>query len=798
MLLQHLERSLRQNSPICTVSLLLDCLRRTVRLCTQTVDCWISSESLNRTQLIILALLCDCFTILVNQLYHFYQQGHYVSNLEWSTLCASTFNHFVSQTIPRLIKQPWFVNSDSIAPLWVPLLRGLLRLVAIQVFNDSTEHDSNLVNGCCVALRAISPNSHGTQLYRFLLHELVDSSFVSFPANSSRCKILSRFFISGLQELPCDLINYLIDLFYCHFSIESSANILGSYNNNEFIFCLWSILLRTPKEVNPRLIRFFFVLLNNLPFAQLDFCLSVMLSGLAEQLLMESSTISLLTFLSSLLDCAFGLFTRHARHLFLASLLRTIFLPLCLHLPMDRWHTEFGLIFFDQCWVQSLGAYDAYYRETVKLAMACLDCVDTDDHTVNLAASIRQWPTLRATVIKSLMHLLRVPVGSAVVRMGQGMMIQLWQRLIDCLLRLLLWQLQSDEHSDKYTCILLNLFINPLWSTIQVHKSDADRLLFDYLLPCLINYRTHPDTTSISVAVPSLLFFVTRLILRLTPDCVAIQQPRVPVCHGQTRWVGCITMLASKLADTSMSRQFELHSLLNESLDMLTHHTPCSMIMTMLLSHVLHIRLFGSSYLLLWSLTSCIAVGVAITQLMRSICLRNRPEAVSGGQLAVQLSPDQLEQVLRTIQRLLRQKDDVLRCRCDQTDRSKTLLSFPVLDKTSFPSSLKSGDLIHVVSLESVSRLTEACVRTTENPFYAHLRSDWSLQVILASCGGHSQSVRLDLRANADLSYDVSDEEVQQPAPPYPSSIILFHLGHHTNEFNQIPVLELGNILLFA
>ncbi|KAF8566180.1 hypothetical protein P879_08097 [Paragonimus westermani] len=684
------------------------------------------------------------------------------------------------------------------------------------------------------------------------------------------------------------------------------------------------------------------------------------------------------------------------------------------------------------------------------------------------------------------MHLLQVPVGSAVVRMGQGMMIQLWQRLVDCLLRLLLWQLQpeepgssnscsrgsdsthpsdshdlvwfglvqlllssgvvcsqspysspstsssvpvvtirdvrlhllrqlhsirlgsrnmslldqgieyihhvvheecerlhlpfestngwsqwcshfcvrvwhpllvllesqnkSDEHSDKYTCILLNLFINPLWSTVQVHKSDADHLLFDYLLPCLINYRAHPDT------IPSLLFFVTQLIIRLTPECVAIQQPRVPVCHGQTRWVGCITMLASKLADTSMSsHQFELHSLLNESLDMLTHHTPCS------------------------------TVGVAITQLMRSICLRNRSEAVSGGQLAVQLSPDQLEQVLRTIQRLLRQKDDVLRCRCDQTDRSKTLLltsrliqllvdwikcsdplvpshyicwppsfdivtpplscleaelctfsfrrysvalaflcspdlqpdvssssclssvfdqltqrnhlnphsnldnplhsglalstwirltqsdssslSFPVPDKTSFPSSLKSGDLIHVVSLESVSRLTEACVRTTENPFYAHLRSDWSIQVwisvrsatfhirahrlsqgtqsddgdpaifaddrwiplpcltvgfchrhswhhvllhfrcswdsnsveiILASCGGHSQSVRLDLRTNADLSFDVSGEEVQQFAPPCPSSIILFHLGHRSNEFNQIPVLELGNILLFA
>ncbi|KAF8568032.1 hypothetical protein P879_07473 [Paragonimus westermani] len=400
MLLQHLERSLRQNSPTCTVSLILDCLRQTVRLCTQTVDCCSSPESFNKNQLIILALLCDCFTILVNQLYHFYQQGHYVSNLKSSTLCASTLTHFVSQTIPRMIKQPWFGNSDSIAPLWVPLLRGLLHLVAIHVFNDSTEHDSNLVNGCCVALRAISPNSHGTHLYRFLLHELVDSSFVPFPANSSRCNILSRFFISGLQELPCDLVNYLIDLFYCHFSIESSANSFGSYNNNEFIFCLWLILLRTPKDINPRLIRFFFVLLNNLPFTQLDFCLPVMFSGLAEQLLMESSTTSLLTFLSSLLDCAFGLFTRHARHLFLTSLLRTIFLPLCLRLPMDRWHTEFGLIFLDHCWVQSLGAYDAYSHETVKLTMACLDCVDTDGHTVSLAASIRQWPTLRATAIK--------------------------------------------------------------------------------------------------------------------------------------------------------------------------------------------------------------------------------------------------------------------------------------------------------------------------------------------------------------------------------------------------------------
>ncbi|KAF7233759.1 hypothetical protein EG68_05801, partial [Paragonimus skrjabini miyazakii] len=1092
VLFQHLGRSVRQQSYVRVLLLFLECLRRTVLLCIQTIDCWISSESLNRNQQIVLALLCDCFTILINQLCQFYQPGYCTISLKSSVLCVSTFARFASQTIPRLIRKPWFGRCDSVAPLWVPLMRGLLRLLAIQIFNDSMEHTSDLVTGCCMALRAIPSNSHGIQLCRFLLHELVDSSFVPFPANSFKCNILSRFFVSCLQELPYDLVNYLIDLFYCHFSTELSVNSLGPYNNNELIFCLWSILLRTPRDTNPRLLRFFFVLLNNLPFAQLDFCLPIMLSGLTEQLLIESSTAPLLTFLSSLLDCAFGLFTRHARHLFLTSLLRTILLPLCLRLPTDRWHTEFGLIFFDQCWVKSLGAYDAYSHETIKLAMACLDCVDTDDRTVSLAASIRHWPTLWATVIKSLVHLLREPVEPAIVQVGQGMMIQLWKCVIDCLLRLLLWHLQheelglsnscsretdsihpsnphdlgwselvqlllspdivcsqspvsspsasssvpvirihdvrlyllhqlhsiklgsrnmsvldqsiehirdviheecerlrlpfestndwsewcnrfcvrvwypllvllesqhkSDEHSDKYICILLNLFINPLWSTMQLHNSDADHLLFDYLLPHLIDYRAHLDNTSNSLTVPSLLVFVTRFILRVTPECgnLAIQQSCVPVHYGQTRWINCITMLASKLANASMCRQFELHSLLNESLDMITHHIPCS------------------------------TVGVAITQLMRSICLRSRSEALSGSQLAVQLSPGQLEQVLRTIQRLLKQKDDVLRCRCDQMDRSKTLLltsrliqllvdwikcsdplapshytcwppsfdivtpppscleaepctlsfrrysfalaclcppnlqldlsssnclssifdqftqpshlnphsdldnalqsglmlstwirliqsdssspSFPV-DKTSFPSSLKYGDLIHVVSFESVCKFTDACVSTTENPFYAHLRSDWSLQVwisvrsatfhirahrlsqvtqsgdadpvlftndswiplpcltagfcdkhswhhlllhfrcswdsnsvevILASCGGHSQSVLLELRKSREVSCNLTGTDVRQSTPPRPSTVVLFHLGHRTNEFNQIPVLELGNMLLFA
>ncbi|KAF6772323.1 hypothetical protein AHF37_08705, partial [Paragonimus kellicotti] len=146
------------------------------------------------------------------------------------------------------------------------------------------------------------------------------------------------------------------------------------------------------------------------------------------------------------------------------------------------------------------------------------------------------------------------------------------------LLVLLESQHKSDEHSDKYTCILLNLFINPLWSTMQLHNSDADHLLFDYLLPSLISYRAHPDNTSNSLTIPSLLVFVTRLILRLTPECgnLTIQQSCVPVYHDRTPWMSCITMLASKLANASICRQFELHSLLNESLDMLTHHTPCS------------------------------------------------------------------------------------------------------------------------------------------------------------------------------------------------------------------------------
>ncbi|KAF6770764.1 hypothetical protein AHF37_10704 [Paragonimus kellicotti] len=400
VLFQQLGRSVRQHSPVRVVLLLLECLRRTVRLCNQTVDHLISSESLNKNQLIVLALLCDCFTILINRLCQFYQSGYCAISLKSSALCVSTLARFVSQTIPRLIRQPWPDRFDSVAPLWVPLMRGLLRLLAIQVFNDPIEHTSDLVIGCCLALRAISLNPHGIQLCKFLLHELVDSSFVPFPTDSFTCNILSRFFVSCLQELPCDLVNYLIDLFYCHFSTEFSANSLGLFNNNEFIFCLWLILMRTPKDTNPRLLRFFFVLLNNLSFAQLDFCLPVMLSGLTEQLLIESSTAPLLTFLSSLLDCAFGLLKRHARHLFLNSLLRTIFLPLCLRLSADRWHTEFGLIFFDQCWVQSLGAYDAYSHETIKLAMACLDCVDTDDRAISLAASVRQWPTLWATVIK--------------------------------------------------------------------------------------------------------------------------------------------------------------------------------------------------------------------------------------------------------------------------------------------------------------------------------------------------------------------------------------------------------------
>ncbi|KAF6772322.1 hypothetical protein AHF37_08704 [Paragonimus kellicotti] len=105
--------------------------------------------------------------------------------------------------------------------------------------------------------------------------------------------------------------------------------------------------------------------------------------------------------------------------------------------------------------------------------------------------------------------------------------------------------------------------------------------------------------------------------------------------------------------------------------------------------------------------------------------------------------------------------------------------SFSVLDKTSFSSSLKYGDLIHVVSLESVSKLSDAGVNTTENPFYAHLRSDWSLQVWISvrSATFHIRAHRLSQSGDDDPVLFTNDSWI--PLPCLDVGFCDKHSWHH-------------------